>query len=183
MKAFKKIRDSLILERIKKGDANAFSEVYDEYSQKIYRYIYFKVPSEQIAEDLTGSTFLKFWEYIGKSEKQVDNLQAFLYSIAHNLIVDYYRQRKESLEIDQAKQIVDEISDKIVNRIEIDQEINKLIEAVSNLSDDYNDIITLYYIEQYSVKEISKMIGKTENNIRVTLHRAIKALKKITEDE
>lgn len=187
MKAFKKIRDSLILERIKKGDANAFSEVYDEYHQKIYRYIYFKVPGQQIAEDLTGNTFLKFWEYINKSEKQVDNLQAFLYSIAHNIIVDYYRQRQEShqesLEISEAKQVIDDNADKIINQIEIDQEMNKLIKAITDLSDDYNDVITLHYIEQYSIKEISEITGKTENNIRVILHRAIKVLKKNTENE
>jgi len=183
MKAFKKIRDAIILEKIKRGDNEAFSEIYDEYSQKIYRYIYFKVPDSQTAEDLTGQTFLNFWEYISQTDKTVNNLQAFLYNVAHNLLIDFYRRRKEDMPLTAVDNLAAETDEKVRSKVHLDKDMAKLIATIAKLNDDYNDLVTLHYIEEYSVREIAGILGKTENNVRVTLHRALKALKKLLSDE
>lgn len=182
MKAFRKIRDSLIIERIKNGDSEAFAEVYDEYNQKIYRYLFFKVPNTEVAEDLTGQVFLKFWEYVRQADKKIDNLQAFLYHIAHNLLIDYYRTRKDNLSLDNISGQIATAAEKKVEFIHQGKNMDRLIKALAELSDDYNDLITLRFIEDYSVREIAALLGKTENNVRVTLHRAIKALKEILDE-
>ncbi len=180
MNAFKKIRESLLLERLKNGDQDAFSQVYDQYVDHIYRYIFFKVSDQHLAEDLTSNTFLKCWEYIRDEQKMIDNIRAFLYRVARNLVIDHYRTRTDTTDLttvagldDQQLPLPDEL-------ISISQDSKILIKDLAKLPDDYNDIITLRYIEEYSVKEISNLLGKTENNVRVTLHRAIQALKNKT---
>lgn len=183
MNAFKKIRESFLIERLKKGDKDAFAQVYDEYSQSIYRYIYFKVSDQHIAEDLTGNVFLKCWEYIKDDKKKVDNIRSFLYSVAHNLVIDYYRSKKETVDLASAEQLKDETKLPLDLQISANQATQKLIKSLATLPDDYNDIITLHYIEEYSVREIAQILGKKENNIRVILHRALKSLKEKYKDE
>ena len=177
MNAFKKIKETFLIERLKKGDKDAFSQVYDEYSSHIYRYIYFKVSDQQMAEDLTGNTFLKCWEYISDNKKKVENIRAFLYSLAHNTVIDYYRTRKDTTDLSAVENAPDKSETSIEKQISINQDTQKLIELLAEIPDEYNDIITLHYIEQYSIREISEILGKKENNIRVLLHRALKALK------
>jgi len=177
MKAFKKITEAFLLERLKKGDSDAFAQVYDEYADKIYRFIYFKVDNQLLAEDLTSQTFLKCWEYIRQEQKTVENIQAFLYRIARNNVIDYYRTRKETTDLSAAIGLDDQKLPLPDEKISIDQDTNVMISALAELPDDYNDIVTLRYIEEYTVREIASILGKTENNVRVTLHRAIQALK------
>lgn len=180
MNAFKKIKESLLIDRLKKGDSDAFAEVYDKHVDNIYRYIFFKVSDQHTAEDLTSNTFLKCWEYIRDEQRQIDNIRAFLYRIARNIVIDYYRTRKETTELSAIQGLDDQklpLPDEVIS---ISQDTTILLKSLNKLPDDYNDIITLRYIEEYSVREIADILGKTENNVRVTLHRAIQALKNQT---
>ena len=104
------------------------------------------------------------------------DLQAFLYRIAHNTVIDFYRTRKAEVSLNEAINAPDEHSEKIMKDINIDQDMRKVIEALRGLPDDQAEIISLKYIEELSVKEIAQITGKKENNVRVILHRAIKIL-------
>jgi RNA polymerase sigma-70 factor (ECF subfamily) len=70
-----------------------FSKLYDKYIAKIYRFIYLKVNSEEIAQDLCSETFLKGWQAFKNSQNKIENPSAFLYRIARNLVTDYYREK------------------------------------------------------------------------------------------
>jgi len=177
MNAFKKIKESLLIDRLKKGDPDAFAQIYDSFVDHIYRYIFFKVSDQHIAEDLTSNTFLKCWEYIRDEKKEIENIKAFLYRIARNLVIDYYRTRTETTELSAAVGMGDQKLPLPDELISISQDTNMLLKTLTKLPDDYNDLITLRYIEEYSIREIADILGKTENNVRVTLHRAIQALK------
>ena len=72
-----------------------FNKVYDEYVDKIYRFIYFKVSSQEITQDLCSETFLRYWNRLNKQDN-IDNTQAFLYKIASNLIVDHYAEKSRT---------------------------------------------------------------------------------------
>ncbi len=176
MKAFKKIKYSLLVERVRQGDKDAFTVIFDEYYPKIFRYVYFKVPQVETCEDLSNEVFLKFWQAAYHDKKKVRDLQAFLYRIAHNTVIDFYRTRKAEVSLNQAIHATDEQSEKILQMINIDQDMQKVIAALRELPDDQAEIVSLKYIEELSVKEIAQVTGKKENNIRVILHRAIKIL-------
>ena len=82
------------------NDAEAYGQIYDRYIERIYRFIFFKVSNQSDAEDIASETFLKVWQYI-KEGQPVKNLNALLYSVARNLIIDYYRLRVKKREYEE----------------------------------------------------------------------------------
>ena len=169
--------EKLILFKASRGDSEAYGELFDKYSKPINRFIYFKVATEEIAEDLASQAFLKVWEYILEGKK-IKQFKPFIYRTARNLIIDYYRTReKEELPlIYDSEDIPDQL------KIDPDKEIDKqnLERLIASLKSDQREIIVLRYIEGFSIKEISKIVDKSSGNVRVIIHRAIKELQKFT---
>jgi RNA polymerase sigma-70 factor (ECF subfamily) len=177
-----KVREKFILWRIQQGKIKAFEEIYDFYAPKIYKFIYFKVSLVEDAEDLTSQTFIKFLKYLN-NKKIINNLQALLYNIARNLVIDFYRQKKQvSLFDDKIKdQIVDKknLIENLNSTLDLAIEIKNIKKALKKLNNEDKEIIILRFINDLSIREISKIFGKSQINIRVSLHRALKKLKKI----
>src|SRR6056297_3032720 len=94
-----KLKEKILLNQIKRGDEHAFGELYDKYKDDIYRFVYFKVSSEEKAHDLVNEAFLKIYDYLKKG-KDIRNFRAFLYKIARNIVIDFYRTRKENISLD-----------------------------------------------------------------------------------
>ena len=177
-----KVREKFILWRIQKGKIEAFEEIYDYYAPKIYKFIYFKVSFAEDAEDLTSQTFIKFLKYLTK-EKKINNLQALLYNIARNLVIDFYRQKKQiSLFDDKIKgKLIDEKSlvENLNLTLDLAIEIKNIKKALEKLNNEDKEIIILRFINDLPIKEIAIMLGKSRINVRVSFHRAIKKLKEI----
>ncbi len=166
-------QDKVLLIKAREGDANSFGVLFDKYYSKIYRFIFFKVSSKEIAEDLASQTFLKCWEHLSEGNR-VDKFQPWLYRIARNLISDYFRSReKEELPL-----IYQENSE--IEEIKVDPAQNlsreELEKIIFNLKSEAREIILLRYVEDLSIKEISKIVDKSAVNVRVIIHRAIKEL-------
>ncbi len=159
-----------------------FSKIYDQYVAKIYRFIFLKVNSKEIAQDLTSETFLKAWESFKKrtlniEHRTIDNPKAFLYQIAKNLIIDYYREKgKVQLVSAQSLPIVDPRMN-LEERAMINSDLELVKKAILNLKDEYQDAIIWYYLEGYSVSEIAKILDKSEPATRMLISRAIKNLR------
>ena len=161
---------------------NKFSEIYDKYIDKIYRFVFLKVNSEEIAQDLTSETFVRGWEAFKKStspkERKIDNPGAFLYQIARNLVVDYYREKGRTQNISiETTPISDPRSSAFEDKIILESEVGQIKIALANLKDEYQNVIIWRYLDGLSVKEIAKIMDKTEENTRVLLHRALQSLK------
>jgi RNA polymerase sigma-70 factor (ECF subfamily) len=157
-----------------------FSQIYDSHIDKIFRFIFLKVNSQEVAQDLCSETFLRVWECF-KDNKNIDNPQAFLYQIARNLIVDYYREkgRTQTISIDYVP-IIDPGQDLETKTFQ-SSDLETIKASLANLKQDYQELIIWHYIDDLSVPEIAKMINKKEGTVRVSLHRALKALKNKTE--
>jgi len=153
-----------------------FSKIYDRYVEKIYRFIFLKVNSQEIAEDLCSETFLKGWEAY-KQNQDIENPQAFLYQIARNLVIDFYREKGQAKVISaEYREIIDpraNLEEKALSRSDLD----RVRLALKNLKENYQEVIIWHYIDDLSVSEMAKLLDKSEEAIRVTLHRALKALK------
>lgn len=163
--------------------SDVFGRLYDIHVKPIFRFIYFKVSSREEAEDLTSETFLKAWDYISRpgNENKIRNLKAFFYQIAGNLVVDFYRKKALlPLPLSYAAETTD-IPDKQISdiaKIEKDDEIKDLKEALRIIPENYCDIVIWYYLEDLKISEISRIIQKSEGATRVLIHRALKALKR-----
>jgi len=177
------IREKILLYKIyTKKDTEAYAELYDLYVKRIYRFVFFKVGSHENAEDVTSEVFLKAWQYlIGGSESanEIKSFSGLLYRIARNTIVDFYRSRsvknevpmEEDLEVSDSGQWYGDLGDKM--------ETEKIIQTIKKLKQEYQEVLTLKYVDELEVKEIAEITGKGQVAVRVTLHRALKKLKEI----
>ena len=158
-----------------------FSQIYDSHIEKIYRFIFLKVNSQEVAQDLCSETFLRVWKCF-KDNKNIDNPQAFLYQIARNLIIDYYRERgrTQTISIDYAP-IIDPNQD-LEKKTFQDSDLGIIKANLANLRQDYQEMIIWHYVDDLSIPEIAKMIDKKEGTVRVNLHRALRALKNKIEE-
>ncbi len=154
-----------------------FRSIYDEHMGQLYRFIFLKVGSHEVAEDLASRTFLKLWEALQK-EKELQNPRAFLYRVARNLIIDHYRRRQwqrtttvEEIRVESREELPSEIAT-------VRAEMEEVRRALTKLNEDYQNIIIWYYLNELSIPEIADVSGKTEATVRVTIHRAVSALRK-----
>jgi len=153
-----------------------FSKIYDQCIDKIYRFIFLKVNSQEIAQDLSSETFLRGWEAY-KSNPKIDNPSAFLYRIARNLVTDYYRQKARTQFVSpEAVPIIDP-NPGIEEKAVLNSDLNQIKAVLAGLKEDYQDVIIWRYLDDLSIAEVAKMLDKSEEATRVTLHRALKALR------
>ena len=157
-----------------------FSQIYDQYIDKIYRFVYFKVSSQEIAEDITSKVFLKGWEAFQSQAtgEGIINPSAFLYQIARNTVIDHYREKAKMKVI--SAEITPQIVDPGAGLEEmaiLSSEFQEVKLAIQNLKQNYQDIIICHYIDDMKIPEIAGVMGKPEGTIRVMLHRGLKALK------
>jgi len=159
-----------------------FLEFYDQSITKIYRYVYFRVGSEQIAQDISAEAFLKTWQYL-KEGKNIGNLSAMVYQICRNMIADNFRNISKlpiSLETT-SKLDLSESEEEIIGGAETGLELDKVRECLRELKDEYQELIIWHYIDDFSVPEICEIWGKSEGSVRTSLSRAIRALKAVLE--
>ena len=161
---------------MKKNKEN-FSQIYDNCIGKIYRFIFLKVNSRDIAEDLCSETFLKGWQVFKENSQEIENPQAFLYQIARNLVIDYYREKDRTQTVSVDVISLTDPADDLEKTAIANSELEMIKKALVGLKDDYQELVIWHYVDDYSVPEIAKMTDKSEGAVRVMLHRALKSLK------
>ena len=178
------ISEKLLLYRLQsKHDPEAFAVLYDEYVKRIYRFVFFKVNNQTEAEDITSDVFLKAWNYIITNDAaEVKSFSGLLYRIARNCIIDLYRRKANQVETHINED--DEIGDGGRWYSDLNKQIDnqKVIQAIKKLKQEYQEVVTLKYVDELSIDEIAEITGKGNVAVRVTLHRAIKKLKELVEE-
>jgi RNA polymerase sigma-70 factor, ECF subfamily len=160
-----------------------FSRIYDQYIDKIYRFVYLKVNSQEIAEDITSNVFIRGWEAFQGPESEVKNPGAFLYQIARNAVVDHYRAkgRAKVVSVDASPEIADpgtNAQDKAI----LSADINTIKKAIQKLKKEHQDIIIWHYLEDMPIADIAELLNKPAGTVRVMLHRGLKNLKDIIKE-
>lgn len=171
-----KFQEKIFLHQIKNGSEQAFAALYDTYRNKIYRFIYFKVSDGEKAQELANEVFLKVYDYT-KEGREIDNFQAFIYKIARNLIIDFYRSKRDEVSIEEAPEIIS--STDTVEEIDQKMAMDKVKKYLALLNSEYQEPVRLHYFEGLSFKEIAEIIGESEVNARMRAHRGIKQLKQL----
>lgn len=169
------------VERAINGDKQAFVALYDQHVGQVYKHVFYRVYSQVEAEDITQETFVKAWKAIDKYKITGAPFVAWLYTIAHNLIMDHYKAKKKAVSIQQAAQ--EEFgtrtgpSPEDIITEEFDK--NRIKEAIQTLKGDKQKVILMRFIDGCSYKEIADALHKTEGAIRVIQFRALSDLKQI----
>lgn len=158
-----------------------FSRVYDKNVRKIYRFIFLKVSSKETAQDLTSQTFLKAWEAFKKREgnpgEKIENPSAFLYQIARNLVVDFYREKGRLEMVSTENLSLADSETDLEKEASLRSDFNLARKALANLKDDYQNVIIWHYLDDMSTSKIAELLNKNEGAVRVMIHRALKRLR------
>lgn len=149
-----------------------FASLYDNYFDDVYRYIYFKTGNKWDTDDLVSEAFRKACE---KYDSSIRNEKAWLFMIVRNSVIDYYRKRKDVL--------LEENIDLYTYPSAFEQEFEKkenikcLKNALDRLSQEESEIINLKYFADMKYKDIGKLLGKSDNAVKMKTARIIKKLK------
>ncbi len=156
-----------------------FSKIYDEYIEKIYRFIYLKVGSREAAQDITSQVFANSWNVYRDEEKRkgIKNINAYIYQIARSEVANYYRD-KNKMEIVSAESFEMSESEPNPEESQINQsDIINLRDKLSKLKDEEQNLIIWRFVEGLSYKKIGAILDKKEGTVRVMVHRAMNNLK------
>lgn len=165
------------IERAIGGDEQAFGALYDRHLDRVYRHIYYRVGNRADAEDLSQQVFLKAWQAIGRYRQKGAPFIAWLLTIAHNLVVSFYRRGKEIplLDLDPATHA--RWSDPEAQLLE-QYDRMAVREAILRLRPEQQHVVTMRFMEQFDYAAIAATLGKSEGNVRVIQHRALNQLRK-----
>jgi RNA polymerase sigma-70 factor, ECF subfamily len=169
-----------LAQKVQSGDQSAFSDLYDEFSPRLYSYIRIKVGTDQEAEDILQEVFLKAWTGIKKLDLSNLNLSAWLYKVTGNTINDYYRKKyrqPQQVSIDEAAELAGTDSPSLNTGHQLEKRVVERL--MDELPSHYKEVIELRYFQDFSVADTAQIMGKNSVTVRVWQHRALARLKEL----
>ncbi|MFA6365430.1 MAG: sigma-70 family RNA polymerase sigma factor [Candidatus Paceibacterota bacterium] len=169
--------EELLIQKAKQGDDISFGKLYDTYLPSIYRFVFLKIGRKEDAEDITQKVFVSAWQSLKGFEFKGFPFSSWLYRIASNAVIDYYRTWKGNISIDLVPEEYFSESMNEEGRIDDNFDIARVRTAIAKLEPDQQNVVIMKFVSDLSNKEIAESLGKTEGAIRVIQHRALKQLK------
>ena len=169
--------EELLVKKAQEGNAEAFGKLYDLYMPRIYRFIFLKVGTRQDAEDLAQQVFVNAWQHLEGFEFRGFPFASWLYRIASNAVIDFYRTSRPSADLEK---IPDEF---VAQTASTERDLDHAFDmatvkvALAKLDAEHQNVLILRFVDDLSTKEIAKVLEKSEGAVRVIQHRALKILK------
>lgn len=155
-----------------------FIKSYDNHSDELFRFAYFRIRDRELAKDLVQDSFIRTWNYI-TAGREIENFRAFLYRTLRNLVIDESRKKK-SASLDA---LADEGFDPAdsFRKIELEHRLDSknTIDKLSALNEDDREIIVMRFINELGPKEIAEILGESENVVSVRINRALKKAREL----
>ncbi|GGO89668.1 ECF subfamily RNA polymerase sigma factor, BldN family [Wenjunlia tyrosinilytica] len=173
-----------LVERAQAGEAEAFGQLYDQYSDTVYRYIYYRVGGRATAEDLTSETFLRALRRIGTFTWQGRDFGAWLVTIARNLVADHFKSSRFRLEVTTGEMLDANEVERSPEESVLESLSNAaLLQAVRKLNPQQQECVTLRFLQGLSVAETARIMGKNEGAIKTLQYRAVRTLARLLPDD
>lgn len=166
--------EAALLDRIRQYDQTALAQVYDENYDRIYRYVFRFVGRVDVAEDLTASVFLRLLTAVRNGNSPRTNLVAWLYRVAHNLVVDSFRRVPEELELGEWLPSHDPDWTHVLDQ---SLQMERVRRALMQLTPAQQQVIVLRFLEELDSAEIAAILNRTEGAVDALQHRALVALR------
>lgn len=168
-----------LVERAKQNDQEAFTQLYEEYFNKIYRYVVIKIGDRTEAEDMTQQVFIKALQSISSFKWKGVPFSAWLYRIAHNQIVDYLRKNsKKPPTLNEDLPLAGDSGDNPQSIAERNIDIDRLLNATQHLTEAQREVISLRFTSELPTAEVARIMGKSVGAIKALQHSAVIALRK-----
>jgi RNA polymerase sigma-70 factor (ECF subfamily) len=165
-----------LLERAFRLDTRALAEIYDRHSPGIYRYAMRLLGDVTLSEDCVADTFTRFLKSLREGRGPREHLQAYLYRIAHNWVVDLYRDHDKTLELSEALRSESEVPEEEAAKHIRQRQVRK---AICCLTPDQQQVIALKYLDEWSNEEVACALKKPVGAVKSIQHRALRSLQKL----
>jgi RNA polymerase sigma-70 factor (ECF subfamily) len=182
MSNLREVDDNLLLKKAQDGDAEAFGELYEQYSPAVFRFIYAHIDNRLDAEDLTEDVFFRTWRSLPGYQDQGVPFIALLFRIARNAIIDHYRRTAQQRNLTSIEDIIVHDgrpgpAETLITNLE-HQEVRQVLEQ---LREDYRTVLALRFLSELSPEETAKVMGRSAGAVRVLQHRALITLRSLLE--
>ncbi|AGG06806.1 MULTISPECIES: ECF subfamily RNA polymerase sigma factor, BldN family [Dehalococcoides] len=169
-----------LVELAQQKDEQAFARLYEEYFDKIYRYIALKIGNKMEAEDLTQQVFMNALRSMS-SFKWQDNtpFSAWLYRIAHNQIVDYLRKKSRQPTVDIEIVAPLACADDPVETTEVNIDYEKFVKVSAKLTPAQQEVISLRFSSDLPIAEVAKIMNRTPGAVKALQHSAVSSLRRM----
>jgi RNA polymerase sigma-70 factor (ECF subfamily) len=174
--------EATLIERAQRQDREALIEIYNRYYDSVYTYVYYRVPDQPTTEDITAEVFIRMVSRIQAFTYHRQTILAWLYTIARNLVADYFRANKHvsSLKIND-EYLID--TQNPHHLVEFNTTQAQLISSIGQLTEDQQQVILMKFIGGQSNAAIAEYLGKTEGSVKSMQYRALASLKRILIEE
>ena len=169
------IQELKYIKKCQEGELESFAYIYDKYINKIYKYIYYRMPDKYISEDLTSQTFIKALKSISLYNKDKGSFSSWLYKIAKNNLADYYRTYKNNLDINDLWYLEDDTNIEVA--ADKDFKLDKVKKYLIKLNKEQKEIVILRVWDELSYSEISEIVQKSEASCKMMFSRSLEKLK------
>jgi len=158
-----------------------FTEVYEKESDPLFRYCLMRVSDRDKAIDIVQDIFAELWKTYNTSE-EIKNERAYLFTLARNKIIDWYRKKKSYsldalLETEDTERPFDSPDEKAHPDIIFSAEAGRVLEAIEKLDPTYRDVLYLRFTEDLSPQEIASVLGSTASIVSVRITRGLEKLR------
>jgi RNA polymerase sigma-70 factor (ECF subfamily) len=166
-----------LVRRAQQHDQEAFAQLYEEYFDKIYRYVALKIGDRMEAEDITQQVFLNAIKAISSFRWRGIPFSAWLFRIAHNQVVDYLRRKtkRPTMPLDESL-VASDYDPQLIAGRKLD--IERLYSAAGKLTPAQQEVISLRFAGELPIAQVAKIMGKSEGAVKALQHSAIVALRK-----
>lgn len=164
-----------LVKRAIEGDVEAYGALYNIFLDRIYRYVFYQVGNQMLAEDITEEVFVKSWKAIKTCRGREQTFSAWLYRIARNHIIDTRRKTHREVNLDTSNLPETENAETVA---ETSLEWRTILEAVSSLPEQQKEVILLKFLQEADNTEIEQITGKRQGAIRALQMRALSGLRR-----
>jgi RNA polymerase sigma-70 factor (ECF subfamily) len=163
-----------IIKACQSGQMEQFVYLYDAYVERIYKFLYFRTFHQEFAEDLTSQVFLQAMSKLKSYKESRGTFQAWLYQIARNLLIDEYRKRKPTDNIEAHMNLASNIN--LENETQGKLSNEALYKLIKTLPEEAQELIAMRLWQELSYAEIAQATGKTEGSLKMQFSRIINKL-------
>ncbi len=172
-----------LLERARQWDEAALAQVYDEYAPTLYRYVYRRTGHQETAQDIVSQTFQRFLVSLKHGGGPTKHLSGWLYRVAHNLVVDFYRRQPADPPTPLDKVAAPAVPPRTETAVVHEEKVARVRAALQSLTPLQQQVIVLRFLEEKSLKEVAQIVERTVGAVKGLQHRGLQTLQHILQEE
>ena len=164
---------------LQKLDPQVISAVYDRYFPGVYRYVYYRLGDQQVAEDITSDVFVRLLEAVEAKRAPKSSLKGWLISTASNVVADHLRNKYRRPTEELPEKMVDDFTASVTDEVDHRQKTDAVRKAFAQLTLEQQHVLSLRFGDGYSLEETASLMNKKVNAIKALQFRAVASLQRL----